>query len=133
VNVAWQSPGKTLWVSAFKFLNAKTQGIDRGAPVPGAATSATLSAQIISPTFLLPHVAAAGDGCTPGCSVEPAARNRRTAPTLQRFARTPSKGGDWSWRKRIMPAKSGWREGTRVSGFGVSRQKRSNDKVSLFE
>jgi hypothetical protein len=34
-------------------------------PPPGAATSQALSALDFSPTFLLPHVAAAGDGCTP--------------------------------------------------------------------
>ncbi len=34
-------------------------------PSPGAATSPALSALDFSPTFLLPHVAAAGDGCTP--------------------------------------------------------------------
>jgi hypothetical protein len=39
-------------------------------------------------------------------------------------------GVDWSWPGRIMPAKSGWREGTRPSDFGFSRQKTSNDKVS---
>jgi len=43
------------------------------------------------------------------------------------------KGVDWSWPGRIMPAKSGWREGTRHSDFGFFRQKPSNDKVSLSE
>jgi hypothetical protein len=43
------------------------------------------------------------------------------------------KGVDWSWPGRIMPAKSGWREGTKFSDFGSSRQKTSNDKVSLAE
>jgi len=42
------------------------------------------------------------------------------------------KGFDWSWPGRIMPAKSSWREGTRPSDFGFSRQKTSNDKVSFF-
>jgi hypothetical protein len=28
------------------------------------------------------------------------------------------KGIDWSWPGRIMPAKTGWREGTRLSDFG---------------
>jgi hypothetical protein len=41
------------------------------------------------------------------------------------------KGVDWSWPGRIMPAKSGGREGTRPSDFGFSRQKTSNDKMSL--
>jgi hypothetical protein len=43
------------------------------------------------------------------------------------------KGVDWSWLGRIMPAKSGGREGTRLSGFGFSRQKTSKDDVSLSE
>jgi hypothetical protein len=43
------------------------------------------------------------------------------------------KGVDWSWPGRIMPAKSGGREGSRLSDFGFSRQKTSNDKVSLSE
>jgi hypothetical protein len=43
------------------------------------------------------------------------------------------KGVDWSWPGRIMPAKSGWWEGTRHLGFGFSRQKTSNDKMSLAE
>ena len=34
-------------------------------PSPGAATSLARSALDYSPTFLPPHVAAAGDGCTP--------------------------------------------------------------------
>jgi len=40
---------------------------------------------------------------------------------------------DWSWPGRIMPVKSGSREGTRHSDFCFSRQKTSNDKVSLSE
>jgi hypothetical protein len=40
---------------------------------------------------------------------------------------------DWSWPGRIMPAKSGCWEGTKHSDFGFSRQKTSNDKVSLSE
>jgi hypothetical protein len=80
------------------------------------------------------HAPAAGwETRAPGCSVKPVARNRRVAPTLQRFVRTPSKGVDWSWPGRIMPAKSGWREGTRLLDFGFSRQKTSNDKVSLVK
>jgi hypothetical protein len=49
------------------------------------------------------------------------------------LAANKPKGVDWSWPGRIMPAKSGWREGTRPSDFGFSRQKTSNDKVSLSE
>jgi hypothetical protein len=41
------------------------------------------------------------------------------------------KGVDWSWPGRIMPAKSGWREGTRHSDFGFFRPKSKSDKVGL--
>jgi hypothetical protein len=34
------------------------------------------------------------------------------------LAAAKSKGVDWSWPERIMPAKSGGREGTRPSDFG---------------
>jgi hypothetical protein len=55
----------------------------------------------------------------------------------KKFAVSPGadkpKGVDWSWPGRIMPAQSGGREGTRLSDFGFSRQKTSNDKVSFSE
>jgi hypothetical protein len=55
----------------------------------------------------------------------------------KKFAVSPGadkpKGVDWSWPGRIMPAKSGWREGTRHSDFGFFRQKTANDEVSLSE
>jgi hypothetical protein len=61
-------------------------------------------------------------------------RCRRCAlPPQSKILADKPKGVDWLWPGRSMPAKSGWREGTRHSDFGFFLQKTSNDKVTLSE
>jgi hypothetical protein len=67
------------------------------------------------------------------CEISRIMSRLTSAATMKGSFSEVSNGVDWSWPGRIMPAKSGWREGTRFSDFGFSRQKTSNDEVSLAE